>query len=106
MFQIPSPAAPKLRPGERLVAGRPYVFDADLLRAYEADLQVESAPEDLSTFTDTEVSELWGAWLNRDRRKPFDALTKAVGERVCAERAARRSLSGAYTGRAPFEEAA
>jgi len=85
-----------LRPGERLVAGRVLVFNQDLLNAFIADEHIESAPSDLSGWTDEEVSELWGAWLNADRRRPFDPRVQEVGEIVCAEKDARDSMSSAY----------
>lgn len=89
-----------------MVAGKPYIFDLTLVAAYEADLLVESAPSNLARFTDEEVSALWGAWMNRQRRLPFDPLTDEVGKLVCAEREARPSLSGAYTGRRQLQAVA
>lgn len=93
-----TPTASICRPGERLIAGKVSVFNSDLLNAHLADLAVEAAPATLSDLSDAEVSKLWGAWMNRQRRMPLDALTVTVGDLVCNERAARPSLSGAYTG--------
>lgn len=88
--------APTLRPGERLLAGRPYVFNFDLLNAYLADEAVAAAPADLSNLTDEEVSALWGAWMNAARRRLGDARVDEVGRLVCAEKDRRDSLSSAF----------
>lgn len=85
-----------LRPGERLIAGKVSVFNQDLLNAHIADQHVESAPADLSRWTDDEVSVLWGAWMNAERRRPFDPRVSEVGEIVCAEKDARDSMASAY----------
>lgn len=79
--------APALRPGERLVNGRPYTFDLDAVNAYEADRAIAAAPADLASLSAAEVSTLWSAWLNADRRRRADV--DAFGRRICAERAAR-----------------
>lgn len=94
---------PGLRAGERLLAEKPYVFDQDALNAELADLDVETAPSDLASFTDEDVAGLFYAWLNRHRRLPFDVLTQEVGRRVCAERT-RRGQDAAYRG--PAQQAA
>lgn len=84
-----SAAQTNLRPGERLLAGKPYVFDQDALNAHLADLDVENAPADLSILADDEITGLFYSYLNRRTRKPFDAVTIDLGERVCRERHAR-----------------
>jgi hypothetical protein len=86
---------PTLRPGERLVAGKPYVYDADALGAHIADERIAAAPADLTTLTDSEVSTLWGAWLNADRRRRREV--EDFGRRICTERH-NRPMSAAERG--------
>lgn len=77
---------PALRPGERLVAGKPYTFDQDAVNAFEADLAIASAPADLAALSPAEISRLRCAWQNADRRRPREV--EAFGRRICALHAA------------------
>lgn len=88
--QFPPPQLPiGERPGERMVAGQPYVFSLDLLNAYLADRAIAEAPADLSQLTWDHLSSLFGAYLNRRSRFPNDEAAQLFGQRVCAERTRR-----------------
>ena len=80
---------PPCRPGERLLAGRPYVYNQDLLNAYEADLAIKNMGEDVGAMSDSELDGLFYQWLNRYARLPLDRLTIRAGTRICGERARR-----------------
>lgn len=78
------------RPGERIVAGKPYVFDAELLNNHLAEQAVADAPADLSSLDDSALASLshscgrlWA--LNQGAEGPWTALSL----RVNAERKAR-----------------
>ncbi|MES2724886.1 MAG: hypothetical protein V4656_17175 [Pseudomonadota bacterium] len=84
---------PVLRPGERLVAGKPYVFNEDLLNAHLADKALAAIPADLTTVTDDALTGLFYQWLNADaRRRPE---VEAVGRPICDERARRAAIKAA-----------
>ena len=82
-----------LRPGERLLNGRPYVYDQDALNRYEADLAFETAPADLTRLSDDELTERFYGWLNRHARFPHDPDTAAYGKRICDERTRREATT-------------
>lgn len=97
-----SPRTP-LRPGERLVAGKPYIFDLNALNAYEADQALANMPADLSGLTDEAITGLYYAWLNVHGRTPRDAAVNAAGAAICAERETRPALVGAFKPRVPAQ---
>lgn len=114
---LTQPATAQLRPGERMVAGLPYVFDANLLRLHLAIEAVQaSTSRPTSTLSDAEVSSLWGKWLIVDGAKRQDLLAlpaqpnwtviNAFGTAICDERARRPALSAPYTGATSAEAAA
>lgn len=71
MLDTPA-TAPKLRPGERLVAGKPYVFDATLLALHEAAQAVEAARNvDVRTLSHEALTSLiYAAQTVRQSRRP------------------------------------
>jgi hypothetical protein len=87
--------SPFLRPGERLVAGRPYIFDQGLLNDYVACMAKVDAPADLSGLTDEQMTCLsYNAtrlgWISR-------GLDTELSARVAAERRRRGQNSmGGY----------
>ena len=83
---------PDCRPGERMLAGKPYVYDADLLLSFKARELVNGAPADLSGLTDAELDALNSAGM----RRWFDTQHAEAGDfrgRVFAESAARAAAS-------------
>ncbi len=86
--------APALRPGERLVAGKPYVFDQNALNAFLAVEALRNAPADLTALSD---EDLLGLFYASVAKVPADLLDTA--KRVCDEWHSRPTMSGAYTGR-------
>ena len=87
---------PGHRPGERIVAGRPYISDLNLLNAYEADRAIEAAPADLTALSWNELTELFYAWLNRSGRRRYDGLTDEFGRKLGAERARRPEYQASF----------
>ena len=88
--------ATSCRPGERLVAGRVYVFNADLLNAHLADERLsEGLPSDLSTVSDFALHCAFYAYLNVHARRRGDAEVEAFGTVVCNERAQRQQKAAA-----------
>lgn len=80
------------RPGERMLHGRPYVFDLDRLNAHIADEALQAfadAGEAAATLSDDDLTGLFYQWQNRQARLPFDRLTIRVGATICGERARR-----------------
>lgn len=94
----PATLAPGHRPGERLIGAEVYVFNADLLGRYLADLAYEAAPTDLTALTYAELCSLVSAYLNR-RYRVFTPENEAFGARVCAERASRPEYVSAFGAR-------
>lgn len=88
---------PGQRPGERLINGRPYVFDLDALNGYLAQEAVDAAPQDLGALTGPELTSLDYRCTRRladaGGRDP-DAL--ALHTRLTAERR-RRGLDHPFT---------
>ncbi len=80
--------APKMLPGTRMLAGRPYVFNETLLNAHLADVALEAAPADLSGLSDDDLTGLFYQWLNADARRRGEVA--GIGKRICDERAARK----------------
>lgn len=79
--------SPTCRPGERLIAGRPSIFNMGLLNAHLADEALSEAPADLSGLSDDDLTGLFYNWLNADARRR--AEVREIGARICDERAAR-----------------
>lgn len=77
--------APTCRPGERLIAGRVTVFNADLLNDHLAREAIAGAPADLSALTGEQLTKLKYAGL----RILNDAASDALLTRVLAEQARR-----------------
>jgi hypothetical protein len=84
---------PALRPGERLVAGRPYVFNQDTLNDYEAALAVCNAPADLSALSASEFARLLYAAI-RVAAFTCNQVVTAL-DRLEAERARRAAFAQA-----------
>jgi len=94
------------RPGERMVAGRPYVFNAGLLGLHLANEAVQSAPEDLSGLTYDEVFGLWCSAHKLTSSRPIDRvnlpysvdleMARDVARRAADERATRPDYQRAY----------
>ena len=95
--------APGYRPGERMVAGKPYVFNADLLNLHLAHEDVLSAPLDLRSLSyDALVGLMFKAGLVNtaaDGRLPYRLdreASEALFRRVCDERATRPEYINTY----------
>jgi hypothetical protein len=96
-------AAYALRPGERLVAGRPSIFDLGMLNEHLAREAVANAPADVSVLTNDELDALH-AHCNcfaLDHDEPTRVLRRAV----IAEQS-RRGLRTAFEGGAQAERVA
>lgn len=87
--------APALRPGERMLAGRPYIFDQNALNAFLAVEALRNAPADLTKLSDEDLQGLFYASV---AKVPVDLI--ATAKRVCDEWHSRPSVSGSYTGKA------
>jgi hypothetical protein len=48
-----------LRPGERLVRGKPYIYDLDVLNDWLAVCAKRDAPDDLSTLSDSALADAY-----------------------------------------------
>lgn len=95
-FQAPSAALqPGFRPGERMLHGQPYIFNADLLGSYLAEQAIAGAPEDLTGLSYEEINSLVTAYLRLARGQRRAELL-AFGDRVCAERASRTEYRAVY----------
>jgi hypothetical protein len=79
-------AYPALRPGERLVAGKPYVFDQAALNDHLAREAVADAPADLTAMAAVELNSLHMHCLRLGR---LDGTAMAVLRRVIAEQSGR-----------------
>ena len=86
---MPTETAPSIRPGERLIAGKPYVFSQTLLNAHLADEALAAATDDLSGLSDDDLTGLFYQWLNADARRLGEP--SEIGKRICNERARRAS---------------
>lgn len=69
------------RPGERLVAGIPLIFNLDALNTYEADATVAAG--------DPTAVGAFAAWISANRRHRGHPAVQAFGEAVHALRAQR-----------------
>jgi len=88
---------PGYRPGERMLHGRPYVFNQDLLNAYLADCTVaDGVPANLAALTYGELTALVGAYLSAWSRRARDPEVQAFGAAVCGERATRPEHVAVY----------
>jgi hypothetical protein len=83
----PADSATTLRPGERLVAGRPYVYDWEALADWLAIEAKLDAPDDLAVLTDEALTALFVHALRLAAISGHRDLDLAVG--VEAERARR-----------------
>lgn len=92
MPPAPPEAAQTLRPGERLVAGKPYIFDHAALNLHLAREAIASAPANLSALGDDELRGLRSSAAKVDYadRLGFGPLQA----RIKAEYAARGWDSG------------
>jgi hypothetical protein len=93
-MENPMPLHYVCRPGERIVADRPDVFDFSLFNGWQSDATLRTAPADLAGLSDEALRGLRTFWFNRDRRLPRDAFTIAMGERI-ADEFARRHMDTA-----------
>ena len=101
---------PTCRPGERLVAGKVSVFNANLLNLHVAHEVVLAAPADLTRLTYAEVDALANAALKVAAASPSLLMSlpyrvsvrfaDAVAARACDERACRPEYPVAFRGEA------
>lgn len=93
-----------LRPGERLLAGKPYVYDQTLLNEHLAAERLASVPADLSALSFDDLSGLlYDCGLVRRRHDPAH---RELAGRVAAERATRPEYERAFGARSSQEAAA
>ena len=85
----PRSAPVQLRPGERLVAGRPYVYDQDALADWLAVEAKRDAPDDLATLASEELDSLFHKALRLAALSGHRDMDLLV--RVETERARRRA---------------
>lgn len=86
--------APGYRPGERMLAGKPYVFNGDRLAIYLAFEGIRSAPADLTRISEAALRQLSShctaiSWLSdRDPARTPEIVSQmeALRFRVVAER--------------------
>lgn len=89
--------APGYRPGERMLAGEPYVFNHDLLLAhFSAQRIARGVPTDLSSLSYDALLDLVATYLNASRDHSCDDDVIAFGAAVCAERGRRPEHQAAY----------
>jgi hypothetical protein len=87
---------PGCRPGERLVDGRPYVFNADSLNRWLAEEAVATAPVDLSVLTGPQLASLDYRCTRRlTEAGGADPQALLLHDRVAAERR-RRGLDAPF----------
>jgi hypothetical protein len=98
-FSIEDAAAicvtPYLRPGERMLHGRVYVYDQDALNAYRADEAVTEFMDtggDAGRLSDDALTTLFYLCLNRQARLPMDRMVRLAMVRVCGERGRRATV--------------
>lgn len=84
------------KPGQRMLHGRPYTFNADLLKLHAAEIALRAIPADLSSQPDDEIQTLHGHWLTVHFEAPHDPAVRVIGERICRERSHRETLQLAY----------
>lgn len=89
---------PGHRPGERMLDGRPYVFNADSLNSYLAEEAVMTAPTDLTGLCKGELAVLDYRCIRRLADTcNTDPIALALHARVTAERRAR-GMDAAFGG--------
>jgi hypothetical protein len=91
MSERTPPLAPGYRPGERMLDGKPYVFNADLLKRHLQQERIETAPADLGQLTSTQLLLIDYACTALWR----DVECAELHRRVIAERS-RRGLNTAF----------
>lgn len=74
-------------PGTRLVAGKPYIFDLDAMRDWNALAAKMDAPADLAALSDHELTSLFYRALRIDGLS--SGLDPDLMRRVAAERCVR-----------------
>lgn len=89
--------APGYRPGERMVAGKPYVFNAGSLGLYLANEAVLTAPADLTRLSYDDVSALLMAaetvLTARPERTGYARALDVQAAEILAKRAANERAS-------------
>jgi hypothetical protein len=92
----PADLLPGFRPGERMLHGKPYVFNQDLLNAHLADQRVaRGLPADLSGLSESELTEAFYAYIDASYRRRHDHDVVQFGRAVCGERARREQKAAA-----------
>ena len=98
---------PGSRPGERMLDGKPYVFNADLLKRYLHEERIATAPADLTTLSDTDLMSLNYActgrwhylWAENTSAAAIEAdRIERLQQHVEDERA-RRGLTDSFKGK-------